>query len=91
MHNRLKQATSTIGMGRIIVTGGSGVVGRAIISESLETRHTILNIGLMPLENPAVHTLTADLVDSGPVFNALSSQWILHEPFPMASHLASTP
>jgi nucleoside-diphosphate-sugar epimerase len=36
----------------------------------------------MPLNNPAVHTLKSDLADSGQVFNALSSKWMLQEPFP---------
>lgn len=69
-------------LGRIIVTGGSGMAGRAIIGELLDAGHTILNLDLMPLNNPAVHTLKTDLADSGQVFNALSSQWMLQEPFP---------
>lgn len=74
MHNRLQQATSSTSMGRIIVTGGSGVASRAIITELLEARHTILNLDMMPLENPAVHTFKTDLAGSGQVFNTLSSQ-----------------
>ncbi|KAJ5595472.1 uncharacterized protein N7459_001680 [Penicillium hispanicum] len=69
-------------MGRIVVTGGSGKAGQFIISELLDAGHTILNLDLMPLAHPAVHTLKTDLADSGQVFNALSSQWTLREPFP---------
>lgn len=36
----------------------------------------------MPMTRPDVHTLKTDLADSGQVFNALSGQWQLHEPFP---------
>ena len=69
-------------MGRIVVTGGSGKAGQYIISELLDAGHTILNLDLMPLAHPAVHTLKTDLTDSGQVFNALSGQWVLREPFP---------
>lgn len=69
-------------MGRIVVTGGSGKAGQHIISELLDAGHTILNLDLMALDHPAVHTLKTDLADSGQVFNALSSQWALTEPFP---------
>lgn len=69
-------------MGRIVVTGGSSKTGRFVISELLDAGHTILNIDLMSMSHPAVHTLKTDLADSGQVFNALSSQWTLQEPFP---------
>lgn len=77
-----KSARSQLNMGRIVVTGGSGKAGQFIISELLDSGHTILNLDLMSLNNPAVHTLKTDLADSGQVFNALSSQWALREPFP---------
>ena len=69
-------------MGRIIVTGGSGKAGQYIIAELLDAGHTILNLDLMAMEHPSVHTLKTDLADSGQVFNALSGQWALREPFP---------
>ncbi|KAJ5180095.1 Nascent polypeptide-associated complex subunit beta [Penicillium capsulatum] len=69
-------------MGRIIVTGGSGKAGQYIIAELLDAGHTILNLDLMSMSHPSVHTLKTDLADSGQVFNALSGQWALREPFP---------
>ncbi|KAJ6179827.1 Nascent polypeptide-associated complex subunit beta [Penicillium mononematosum] len=69
-------------MGHIVVTGGSGKAGQFVISELLSAGHIILNLDLMPLEHPKVHTLKTDLADSGQVFNALSGQWALREPFP---------
>lgn len=69
-------------MGRIVVTGGSGKAGQSIISELLDAGHTILNLDLAPMTHPSVHTLKTDLADSGQVFNALSGQWALTEPFP---------
>lgn len=69
-------------MGRIIVTGGSSKTGGSIIAELLDAGHSVLNLDLMPLSYPAVHTLKTDLTDSGQVFNALYGQWSLTEPFP---------
>ncbi|KAJ5870165.1 Nascent polypeptide-associated complex subunit beta [Penicillium solitum] len=69
-------------MGHIVVTGGSGKAGEFVIKELLNAGHTILNLDLMAMEHPDVHTLKTDLADSGQVFNALSGQWTLREPFP---------
>ncbi|OOQ85158.1 hypothetical protein PEBR_27080 [Penicillium brasilianum] len=69
-------------MGRIVVTGGSGRAGGIVIAELLEAGHTILNLDLKPMTHSAVHTLQTELTDSGQVFNALSGQWFLSEPFP---------
>ncbi|CRL18214.1 NAD-dependent epimerase/dehydratase [Penicillium camemberti] len=69
-------------MGHIVVTGGSGKAGQFVIKELLNAGHTILNLDLMAMEHPDVHTLKTDLADSGQVFNALSGQWTLREPFP---------
>lgn len=69
-------------MGRIVVTGGSGKAGQFVISELLKCGHIILNLDLSPMDHPEVYTLKTDLADSGQVFNALSGQWSLREPFP---------
>ncbi|KAJ5372913.1 Nascent polypeptide-associated complex NAC [Penicillium concentricum] len=69
-------------MGHIVVTGGSGKAGQFVISELLNAGHKILNLDLIHMEHPSVHTLKTDLADSGQVFNALSGQWTLTEPFP---------
>ncbi|KAJ6095348.1 hypothetical protein N7486_006094 [Penicillium sp. IBT 16267x] len=69
-------------LGRIVVTGGSGKAGQAIITELLDNGHKILNLDLAPMSRSGVHTLKTDLADSGQVFNALSGQWELTEPFP---------
>ncbi|GAD97247.1 hypothetical protein ATEG_08703 [Paecilomyces variotii No. 5] len=74
---------------RIIITGGSGKVGRHVIEFLLNQGHEILNLDLMPLPetlNSAVHTLKVDLTDSGQVYSAMSSHFKLTEPFPQAEH-----
>ena len=69
---------------RIVVTGGSGKAGQHIISYLLQQGHEILNIDLVPLSDifsNQVHTLRADLADSGQAHGALSSHFHLTEPF----------
>lgn len=62
---------------RIAFTGGSGKAGRHCIPYLLSQGHQVLNIDLQPLDHPDVHTLKADLTDSGQTFNALTSHFHL--------------
>ena len=60
---------------RIVFTGGSGKAGRHVIPYLLSKGHSVLNLDLIPLDNPDVYTLKTDLSDAGQVFNALSSNF----------------
>lgn len=60
---------------RIVFTGGSGKAGRHAISYLLAKGHHILNLDLIPLDNPSVFTLKTDLTNSGEVFNALTTHF----------------
>ena len=60
---------------RIVFTGGSGKAGRHVIPELLQKGHKVLNLDLVPLDNPNVFTLKTDLTDSGQVFNALTTHF----------------
>ncbi|MGV8830785.1 MAG: NAD-dependent epimerase/dehydratase family protein [Devosia sp.] len=64
---------------RIVFTGGSGKAGRHVVPYLLDQGHTVLNVDLVPLNHPGVNTLTADLTDSGQVFNALSMHFGMEE------------
>lgn len=66
---------------RIIITGGSGQVGRHIITQLLSKGHSILNLDLTA-GPPTVHTIKTDLTNGGDVYNALTSHFALSEPFP---------
>jgi len=66
---------------RIVFTGGSGIAGRHTISKLLDYGYEILNVDLTPLDNPAVHTIKADLTQSGQAFNCLSSHFKSTQPF----------
>jgi nucleoside-diphosphate-sugar epimerase len=67
---------------RIAFTGGSGVVGRHVISSLLAAGHEVLNLDITPLANPAVHTIRTDITIGSQVFNALSSPFFLIPPIP---------
>lgn len=64
---------------RIVFTGGSGKAGRHCIPYLIAQGHKVLNLDLLPLDNPDVYTMKTDLTDSGQVFNALSSLFDMSE------------
>lgn len=66
---------------RIVFTGGSGVAGQHVVNELLNHGHQILNVDLSPLNDPRVHTIRADLTQSGQAYNCLSSHFKLAQPF----------
>ncbi|MDA3923037.1 MAG: NAD(P)-dependent oxidoreductase [Salinisphaera sp.] len=57
---------------RILFTGGTGKAGRHVIPYLLDQGHQVVNLDLEPLDDPRVDNLTADITDSGQMFNALS-------------------
>ena len=58
---------------RIFFTGGSGKAGKHVIPYLLDKGHKVLNADLVPLLYPGVTNLTADITDSGQMFNAMTS------------------
>jgi nucleoside-diphosphate-sugar epimerase len=69
-------------MARIVVTGGSGKAGRAVVRELLEHDHQVLNVDRVPsaesrgADSPAPF-LPADLTDFGQTLEALSGAEVL--------------
>ncbi len=57
---------------RILFTGGSGKAGRHVVPYLLDRGHRVVNLDLVPLDDPRVDNLAADITDSGQVFNALT-------------------
>jgi nucleoside-diphosphate-sugar epimerase len=64
---------------RIFFTGGSGKAGKHVIPYLLDQGHRVVNVDLTPLHYPGVDNLTADITDSGQMFNAMSSYAALDE------------
>lgn len=58
---------------RILFTGGTGKAGRHVVAYLLERGHRVVNVDLSPLSHPRVDNLTADITDSGQMFNVMSS------------------
>ncbi len=58
-------------MGSIVVTGGSGKAGRAIIRELLAHGHAVMNVDTVPPAEPLCHFMKADLTDMGQTVEVL--------------------
>ncbi|KAI9148405.1 NAD dependent epimerase/dehydratase [Paramyrothecium foliicola] len=70
---------------RVIFTGGSGMVGPWVIGELLKHGHEVVNLDVVPLDNPSVHTMNCDVTDAGQVYSALHTPFRLSEPLDKAS------
>ncbi|MEP7205882.1 MAG: NAD(P)-dependent oxidoreductase [Casimicrobiaceae bacterium] len=58
-------------MKRIVVTGGSGKAGRAVVHELLAHGYGVVNVDLLPPAQALCHFLKADLNDMGQTIDAL--------------------
>jgi nucleoside-diphosphate-sugar epimerase len=56
---------------KIVVTGGSGKAGRAVVRDLLEQGYEVLNVDFIPSLEPLAPFLRADLTDLGQTFEAL--------------------
>lgn len=61
-------------MKKVVVTGGSGKAGRAVIKELVEHGYDVLNIDLLPPREHLSPYLQADLTDLGQVFEVLQAK-----------------
>lgn len=58
---------------RILFTGGSGKAGKHVVPYLLDRGHRVVNVDLTPLDHPGVDNLTADITQSGEMFNVMTS------------------
>ena len=58
---------------RILFTGGSGKAGRHVCCYLRDQGHRVVNIDLTPLDEPGIDNITADITDSGSMFNVMTS------------------
>ena len=77
-------------MTRIVVTGGSGKAGRAVVRDLLEHGHDVLNVDLVPSADPVAPFLPADLTDFGQAVEALSGAEVMRG-VEAVVHLAAIP
>jgi nucleoside-diphosphate-sugar epimerase len=74
----------------IVVTGGSGKAGRAVVRDLLEHGHTVLNVDLVPPREHGAPFLPADLTDFGQTLEALSGAGVVPG-IEAVVHLAALP
>jgi len=60
---------------RVVFTGGSGKAGKYAIEYLVNKGYDVLNVDKVPLNNPKVHTLRADITVGSQVWSALSSHF----------------
>jgi nucleoside-diphosphate-sugar epimerase len=58
-------------MKKIVVTGGSGKAGRAVVRDLIEHGYEVLNVDVLPSREPLTPFLKIDLTDLGQTFEAL--------------------
>lgn len=75
---------------RVLVTGGSGKLGRAVASDLLEHGHRVLSADLVPPPDGPGDHVSIDLQDLGQVMEVMGGI-DLHEPVEGVAHLAAIP
>jgi len=58
---------------RILFTGGSGKAGRHVVPYLRDKGYRVVNVDLVPLDEPGIDNLTADITDAGQMFNVMTS------------------
>jgi nucleoside-diphosphate-sugar epimerase len=58
---------------RVIVTGGSGKLGRVVVQDLVTHGYDVINVDIAPPPDPVCTFLRADLADYGQVVDAISS------------------
>ncbi|WP_341678067.1 NAD(P)-dependent oxidoreductase [Niveibacterium sp. SC-1] len=78
-------------MQKILVTGGSGKLGRAVVRDLVEHGYTVINADIAPPREPLCRFLKLDLEDLGQTIEALSGIDDLHGGIDAVVHLAAIP
>lgn len=78
-------------MTKVIVTGGSGKLGRAVLADLVAHGYRVLNLDQVVPEDPIAPTLRVDLREFGEVIAALSGVDERRGPFDAVVHLAAIP
>ena len=57
---------------KILVTGGSGRIGRYVVRDLMQAGHQVTRVDLVPAAVPGVRSFLVDLTDAGQVYQALA-------------------
>lgn len=78
-------------MTRVVVTGGSGKLGRATIYDLVENGYEVVNLDLAPPPDPQARFIRVDLTDYGQVIEALLGVDAAYDGVDALVHLAAIP
>jgi nucleoside-diphosphate-sugar epimerase len=78
-------------MSRVVVTGGSGKLGRAVIEELVEHGYEVTNLDLVPPLQPRCPFTRIDFTDYGQTYQALTAIDSRHDRVDAVVHLAAIP
>ena len=78
-------------MSRVVVTGGSGKLGRAVVDDLLEHRYEVINIDAAPPREPKCPFTRVDLTDHGQTLEALIAVDDRYSGVDAVVHLAAIP
>ncbi|MEP6952798.1 MAG: NAD(P)-dependent oxidoreductase [Solirubrobacteraceae bacterium] len=78
-------------MSRVVVTGGSGKLGRTCVRDLLEHGYEVTNVDTVPGEGPREATVVADLSDFGQTIEVLSEIDDRYDTIDAVVHLAAIP
>lgn len=78
-------------MARVLVTGGNGKLGRAVVRDLVDHGWDVVVLDTAPGRNPAVQTVTVDLTDAGQVLGAVTGVDDRYDSVDAIVHLAAIP
>jgi nucleoside-diphosphate-sugar epimerase len=78
-------------LSRVVVTGGSGKLGRAVVDDLLEHRYEVINIDAAPPREPKCPFTRVDLTDHGQTLEALIAVDDRYSGVDAVVHLAAIP
>jgi nucleoside-diphosphate-sugar epimerase len=78
-------------MMRVVVTGGSGKLGRAVVAELLDYDYEVVNLDLVPSKDPRASFTRVEFTDYGETVQALTAVDGRYEHVDGVVHLAAIP